>query len=62
MLAGLTPFYSENKSKMFENIISKNIEMKPYFSENAIDLLNKLLTVDVNFYLGYTKNEKYWSN
>ena len=47
MLSGSQPFHSENRDKIYKNIIHKKLEMKPYFSENAIDLLNKLLTVDV---------------
>lgn len=55
MLSGAPPFYSKDKSLMFKNILEKPIEMKPYFSVQAVSILHGLLCLDVNFFLYYFK-------
>jgi hypothetical protein len=50
MLAGVPPFFSKSKTQMFKNQLEKDVEIKPWFSENATDLLNKLLCRDVISY------------
>lgn len=47
MIAGLSPFYAENKSEVYKNVLNRNFEIKPYFSQEATDLIDKLLTLDV---------------
>lgn len=49
MLGGAPPFYSKDKATMFRNILEKPIEMKPYFSAQAISILHALLCLDVKF-------------
>jgi len=39
MLAGAPPFYSTDKGLMFRNRLEKKIEMKPWFSTEASNLL-----------------------
>jgi serine/threonine protein kinase len=39
MLSGAPPFYSKDKTLMFKNRLEKPIDMKPWFSPNAISLL-----------------------
>lgn len=46
MLAGAPPFYSKNREKMFRNLITKPVPMKPHFSVAASDLLTRLLKID----------------
>jgi serine/threonine protein kinase len=46
MLSGAPPFYSKNREEMFKNILNKPVEMKPYFSEAASDILKNLLQID----------------
>ena len=60
LLSGSPPFYSKDKSIMFRNILEKPIEMKSYFSVQAVSILHGLLCLDVNlkfyskqFYLFY---------
>lgn len=47
MIAGLSPFYAQNHKDIYKNILNRNFEIKPYFSQEAADLINKLLTIDV---------------
>ena len=46
MLVGAPPNYSRNRDEMFRNMLTKPVEMKPYFSQNACDLLQRLLMID----------------
>jgi serum/glucocorticoid-regulated kinase 1/serum/glucocorticoid-regulated kinase 2 len=39
MLSGAPPFYSKDKQQMFKNRIEKPIEMKSWFSTDAVGLL-----------------------
>lgn len=48
MLTGAPPFYSRDKTMMYKNRLEKPIEMKSYFSEEAVSLLKGLLKNDVN--------------
>jgi serine/threonine protein kinase len=43
MLTGWTPFYSRDRHQIFRNIVEKEPEMKPYFSDNVKSLLSGLL-------------------
>jgi hypothetical protein len=49
MLSGAPPFYSKDKTVMFRNRLEKPIEMKSWFSPNAISILGRLL--DNNVYI-----------
>jgi serine/threonine protein kinase len=49
MLSGAPPFYSKNKSETFKNVLTKSIEALPNVTDEANDLLQKLLKVDVIF-------------
>lgn len=51
MLSGAPPFYSKDKAQMFRNILEKPIEMKSYFSPQAVSILHGLLCLDVYFLL-----------
>lgn len=46
MLSGHPPFKSKNREDMFRNILHTPAEMKPYFSDNARDMLSKLMMID----------------
>ena len=43
MLSGRPPFWNRNRQKILRDILEKKVEMKPYFSEEAKDLLSRLL-------------------
>ncbi|CAK85153.1 unnamed protein product (macronuclear) [Paramecium tetraurelia] len=43
MIAGAPPFYSNDKGMMFRNRLEKQIDMKPWFSQEASNLLAELL-------------------
>lgn len=47
MLTGTPPFYSPNRDQMFKNILSQPLSLKPYFSPETSDLLQKLLENNV---------------
>ena len=47
MLSGRPPFFTHNRSEMLKNIVNKDIEMKPEFSEKAKSLLLGLLCRNV---------------
>lgn len=51
MLSGAPPFYSKDKRLMLKNRLEKPIEMRPWFSINAISLIQGLLTKDVTLCL-----------
>ena len=51
MLGGAPPFYSKDKGAMFRNILEKPIEMKPYFSAQAVSILHALLCLDVYIFI-----------
>jgi serine/threonine protein kinase len=52
MLIGVPPFYDGNLQATFENILSRNIEWPEELSPEARDIIDRLLTVDVNERLG----------
>eukprot|EP00828_Plagiopyla_frontata_P039730 TRINITY_DN5236_c0_g1_i2.p3 TRINITY_DN5236_c0_g1~~TRINITY_DN5236_c0_g1_i2.p3 ORF type:complete len:153 (-),score=34.63 TRINITY_DN5236_c0_g1_i2:136-594(-) len=52
MLSGAPPFYSQDKEKMFKQILTQPIQMRPYFSENVSSLLSQLLIVKPEKRLG----------
>lgn len=43
MLAGAPPFYSRDKNLMFKSRLEKSIEIKPWFSNYATEILKGLL-------------------
>ncbi|EGR29645.1 protein kinase domain protein [Ichthyophthirius multifiliis] len=47
MLTGTPPFYSGNKKKMFNDIITKDIPMPNYISKDAQLFLRQLLVVNI---------------
>ncbi|ETV86664.1 AGC/AKT protein kinase [Aphanomyces astaci] len=46
MMTGQTPFFDKNRKKMFHNILHRDVIFTPAFSEDAKDLLTKLLLKD----------------
>lgn len=52
MLCGLPPFYSRNREQMFEKIMKADLNLPNFLSENAKDLLRKLLIRDPKQRLG----------
>jgi serine/threonine protein kinase len=52
MLSGAPPYYSKDKQKMLEDRLSKPIIMRDYFSAEAVDLLNGLLSLNPKIRLG----------
>jgi len=46
MLSGAPPFYSKNRNEMYKNVLNKQVEMKPHFSNEASDFLSKLLQIN----------------
>ena len=52
MITGLPPFYSRNRETMFEKIMKAELTFPPFMSENAKDLLSRLLIRDPKERLG----------
>ena len=50
MLTSIPPFYDKNRHKMFQNMLEKDFEIKPDFSEEAASFLKLLLTLNVYIY------------
>lgn len=48
MLSGRPPFWNRNRQKILRDILEKKVEMKPYFSDEAKDLLSRLLQNNVS--------------
>jgi len=46
MLCGRPPHYNKDRQQMLKDIVEKKIPMKPFFSDEAISLLSKLLERD----------------
>lgn len=46
MLYGLPPFYSRNRSEMYDRIVNKPLRLRPTISSSARDILVKLLQKD----------------
>jgi serine/threonine protein kinase len=47
MLYGLPPFYSRNRSEMYDRIVNKPLRLRPPISASARDILVKVCTVSV---------------
>lgn len=65
-LYGRPPFNADTPEEVFQNILTRNIRWPPEdeddpVSENAKDLMNKLMCVDPKERLGSNKDEKYAS-
>jgi len=52
MIIGLPPFYSRNRETMFEKIMRAELNFPPQISNNAKDLLSRLLVVNPKLRLG----------
>ena len=52
MLNGEPPFIASETKRILEDIIQQNIEFPDFFSENAIDLIQKLLNPNPKLRLG----------
>eukprot|EP00003_Mantamonas_plastica_P010729 TRINITY_DN201_c0_g1_i1.p2 TRINITY_DN201_c0_g1~~TRINITY_DN201_c0_g1_i1.p2 ORF type:complete len:289 (-),score=107.14 TRINITY_DN201_c0_g1_i1:1420-2286(-) len=52
MMAGLPPFYSQNVNVMYENILSGELKFPKHMSDDACDLLTKLLDRNPDSRLG----------
>jgi len=52
MLTGIPPFYSRDRDRLFAKILSARLRFPDHLSEEAIDLLEKLLNRDPNERLG----------
>lgn len=52
MLVGVPPFYTKNRQKLYQNIKSADLKLEDWLSDNAKDLLSKLLIKDPNKRLG----------
>ena len=52
MITGLPPFYSRNRETMFEKIMKAELNFPPFMSENAKNLLSRLLIRDPKERLG----------
>lgn len=57
MLVGIPPFYSNNRADLFVNIKKAPIEFKEYMSEEAKDLITKLLIRNPKKRLGSGKSD-----
>lgn len=58
LLVGLPPYYTENIKKLYENIKGANLQIPNYLSQNARNLLKKLLHKDPKQRIGVkTKDE-----
>ena len=56
MLSGHTPFYSSNTVQTYENILNAPLRFPSYFSEDARDILSRLINRDLTKRLGNLKN------
>uniref|UniRef100_A0A7S3N9S7 non-specific serine/threonine protein kinase n=1 Tax=Euplotes harpa TaxID=151035 RepID=A0A7S3N9S7_9SPIT len=52
MLVGIPPFYTKNRQKLYQNIKSADLKLEDWLSENAKDLLSKLLVKNPSKRLG----------
>lgn len=52
LLTGLPPFYANNKKQLFQNILRGNLVFPDYLSDNARNLIQRLLHRDPNKRLG----------
>lgn len=52
MLTGYYPFTGQDEEEIFSNILNRKFFMPPFLSENAKDLINRLLVVDPEERLG----------
>ncbi len=52
MITGLPPFYSRNRETMFEKIMKAELNFPPFMSDDAKDLLGRLLIRDPKQRLG----------
>lgn len=57
LLVGHTPFFHHNMKKMFEYILNKQIQKPSYLSEDAFDIISKLLEKDPNKRLGNSEQD-----
>lgn len=55
LLEGLPPFYSEEKEELMNNIVTNSLRLPHHISEEAKDLLTKLLEKDPSKRLGNDK-------
>ncbi|GMT17385.1 hypothetical protein PFISCL1PPCAC_8682, partial [Pristionchus fissidentatus] len=55
MITGYTPFYHDNKDKMYKKIISGNMSFPSHFSAKLKDLLKNMLKVDPEKRIGSSK-------
>ena len=57
LLVGHTPFFNHDVKKMFHNIINKPVKKNLYLSNDAFDLISKLLIKDSNNRLGSSEQD-----
>ena len=67
MLDGNPPFTSKTRTGLFKNILNKKVYFKKHFSEEAKDLIAKLLKKDPELRLGSNslediKNHKFFES
>lgn len=54
MLEGLPPFYDNKKEQLFDNILNQTLEISDDLSDEACDLMGRLLNKDPKLRLGYS--------
>jgi serine/threonine protein kinase len=52
MLTGQTPFYSRDRERLFNNILTAEVVYPPHLSPEAVDLLQQLFLKNPNERLG----------
>lgn len=57
MITGLPPFYSRNRETMFEKIMKAELIFPPFMSDNARDILSKLLIRDPKLRMGSSERD-----
>mmetsp|Transcript_33933 Transcript_33933/g.33457 ORF Transcript_33933/g.33457 Transcript_33933/m.33457 type:complete len:98 (+) Transcript_33933:238-531(+) len=57
MLVGIPPFYTKNRQKLYHNIQNGELDLPDTLSDEAKDLLSKLLTKDPDKRLGSGVND-----
>ena len=57
MLVGIPPFYTKNRQQLYENIQKGELDLPDFLSDEAKDLLWRLLTKDPNERLGSSQND-----
>ena len=57
MVFGIPPFYTKNRTKLYDNIKNKELEIPPGMTADLNDLISRLLVKDPSQRLGSSEND-----